>query len=53
MPLALSNSVLLISLMQSVNGTQFPNTTSIQFFPPPAANSATVIVPLRSIYALL
>ena len=39
--------------MQPVNGAQFLNTTSIPLFPPPAANTATVIVPLTSIYASL
>ena len=51
MPLALSICVLLILLMQSVNGAQFLNTTYILSSPPPAATSATVIVPVTSIYA--
>ena len=53
MSLALSICVLSISLMQSVNGAQFSNTTSKSLFPPHAATSATVIVPLTSIYASL
>ena len=42
MSLALSICVLFISLMQSVNGTQFLNTTCILLYPLPAATSATV-----------
>ena len=53
MSLALSVCVLFISLMQSVNGAQFLNTTCILLFPQPAANSASLIVPLASIYASL
>ena len=53
MPVVLSICVVFISLMQSVNGAQFLNTTSISLFPPPASNSATVTVPLTSIYASL
>ena len=51
MHLALSICVLFISLIQSVNGVQFLNTTCILLFPSSAANAATVIVPLTSIYA--
>ena len=51
MPLALSICVLLILLMQLVNGAQFLNTTYILLSPPPAATSATVIVPVTRIYA--
>ena len=47
--LALSICVLFISLMQSVNGAQFLNTTWILLFPPPA-NAEDVIVPLTSIH---
>ena len=53
MSLALYTCVLFISLMQSVNGAQFLNITFLPLFPPPAANAATVIVPLRNIYASL
>ena len=51
--LALSIGVLFISLMQSVSGAQFLNTTSILSFPPLDASYATVIAPLTSIYASL
>ena len=40
MSLASSISVLLISIMKSVNGTQFFNTISILLFPPLTATSA-------------
>ena len=53
MTLALFICELFISLLQSVNGAQFLNTTSITLFPPPAANSATFIVPLTSVYAMI
>ena len=53
MLLALSICVLFILLMQSVNGRQFVNTTSILLFSLPAATSATVIVQLTSIYGSL
>ena len=53
MSLSLSTCVLFISLIQSVNGAQFLNVTYLMLFLPPAANSATVIVPLKSIYASL
>ena len=46
MSLTLPICVLFISLIQLVNGAQFLNTTCILLFPPPAANSPTVIVPL-------
>ena len=39
--------------MQSVNGAQFLNAFCILFIPLPAANSATVIVPLANMYASL
>ena len=45
--------VLFISLMQSVNGTQFLNTFSIPLLTPPAVNATNVIAPLTSIYASL
>ena len=55
---ALSNCVLLISLMQSVNGIQFLIITCLSFLPdclgPAAAPTpTTVMVPLTSIYASL
>ena len=53
MLLALSICVLFILLMQSVNGRQFVNTTSILLFSLPVATSATVIVQLTSIYGSL
>ena len=53
MSLALSVCVLFISLMQLINGEQFLNITCIFLFLPPAANAATVIVPLTSIHASL
>ena len=53
MYLKLSICVLFISLMQLVNGAQFLNTTCILLFPPPTANAATVIIPLKGIYASL
>ena len=53
MSLALSICVLLISLMQLLNQAQFLNTTCILLFPTPAANGATLIVPLKIIYASL
>ena len=45
--------LLFISLMQLVNGAELLNTTCILLFPPPAATSATAIVPLVNIYASL
>ena len=48
MSLALSICVLFISLMQSVNGAQFLNITSLSLLPPPAANAATDIDYLKS-----
>ena len=51
MSLALSICVLLISLMQLVNGAQFLNTTCMLLFPPLAADASTVIVLFTSIYA--
>ena len=53
MCLALSICVLFVSVMQSVNGAQFLTTTCILLFPPPAADAATVIVTLTSVYASL
>ena len=53
MSLALPVYVSFISLMQSVNGAEFLNTTYILLFPLPAANSVVVIVPLKSIYPSL
>ena len=53
MPFAFSICVLLISLMQSVNGARFLNTTCILLLPLSAANAVTVIVPLATIYASL
>ena len=62
MPLALSTCVLLISLMQLVNGTQFLNITFLLvLFAASAAAAAaaaaavllTLIVPLTRIYASL
>ena len=53
MSLALSICVLFISPMQLVKGAQFLNTTSTLLVPVPVANSATVRVPLTSIYASL
>ena len=53
MSLALSIYVLFISLKQSANGAQFLNVIILPLFPHPAANAATVIVPLTSIYASL
>ena len=53
MYLALSVFVLLISLMQLVNGAQFLNTTCMPLFSPPTATYATVIVTLTSIYGSL
>ena len=55
MPIALSICVLFISLMQSVNGSQFLNTTSLllllfRLYP---ACSAIDKVPLKIIYASL
>ena len=55
MPLALSIGVLLL-LMQSANGTQFLNTTSLLLlfgFTAGGGTGAIVIVPLTSIYASL
>ena len=52
MYLALSICVLFILLMKIVNGAQFLNSSCITLFPPAAVSSATVIVPLTSIYAL-
>ena len=57
MLLALTFCVFFISLMQSVNGAQFLNTTSISLLlfatAGPTALFETVIVPLTSIYASL
>ena len=54
MPLLLPICALFISLMQSVNGAQFLNTTSLLLlFALSPACAATVIVPLTSIYASL
>ena len=50
MSLALPTSVAFISLMQSVNGTQFINVTLI---PSPAVKAVTYIIPFASIYASL
>ena len=52
MCLALCICVLFISLMQSVNGAQFLNTTFLLFQLSPAC-AAIDIVPLTSIYASL
>ena len=51
MSLGVSTCVLFIPLNQSVNRAQFLNVTLLLLFPPPASNTATVIVPLTSIYA--
>ena len=56
MSLALSTCVLLISLMQLVNGAQFLNITFLLVLFASASAAAallTVIVPLTKIYALL
>ena len=56
MYLALSISLLLILLMQSVNGTQFLNTTSLSVLfasAPATVVFSTDIVHLTSIYASL
>ena len=56
MSLALSFCVLLISLMQLVNGAQYLNNTSLLVLFTSASAAAvllTVIVPLTRIYALL
>ena len=56
MSLALSTCVLLISLMQLVNGAQFLNITFflVSFASAPAAAVLlTVIIPLTKIYASL
>ena len=46
MSLALSTCVVFISLIQPVNGAQFLNIKFLPLFLPPAANAATVTVPL-------
>ena len=51
MYLAMSICELFILLIKVVNGAQLLNTTFIPLLPPPADTSATVIVPLTSIYA--
>ena len=54
MYLALCICVLFISLMQSGNGPQFPNTTSLNaLFGLYPACAVTVVVPLTSIYPSL
>ena len=56
MPLALSTSLLLISLMQLINGAQFLNITFLLVLfasAPAAAVLLTLIVPLTRIYASL
>ena len=55
MSLALSICVLLISLIQLVNGAQFLNITflSLLFIASPAAVLLTLIVPLTRIYTSL
>ena len=56
MPLALSTCVLLISLMQIVNGAQFLNITFLLILLAAAAAAVlllTIIVPLIRIYASL
>ena len=53
MSLVLSICVLLILLMESINGALFLNSTCILLLPPPAANSGTFVVPLTSRYASL
>ena len=55
MPLVLRICVLFISLMQSVNGAQFLNTTSVPlvFAAGAAAMFGTVKVPLTSTYTSL
>ena len=50
MSLAVSIFALFILLIQSVNGKQFLHTTCILLFPPPAATSTTVLVPLTHKY---
>ena len=51
MYLAMSICELSTLLIQLVNGAQLLNTTFIPLLPPPVDTSATVIVPLTSIYA--
>ena len=53
MSLELPICVLFNSLMQSVNGAEFLNTTYLSLLPPPAGTAATVTFLLASIYALL
>ena len=56
MPLALSTCLLLISLMQLINGAQFLNITFLLVLfasAPAAAVLLTLIVPLAIIYASL
>ena len=56
MPLALSTCLLLISLMQLINGVQFLNITFLLVLfasAPVAAVLLTLIVPLTRIYASL
>ena len=53
MSLALSICVLFISLMQLLNGAQLLNTTCLLLFSPPAANVATIVVPLTNMYTSL
>ena len=50
---ALSTCVLFILLMQSLNGTQFLNITSLPLLTTPGASAVTDIVPLKTIYASL
>ena len=49
MSLALAICILLVSLMQSINGAQLLNTTSLPTLFATAGMRATVIVPLTSI----
>ena len=53
MSLILPICVLFISLMQSVNETQFLNTFSIPLLTSPPVNAANVIVPITSTNASL
>ena len=53
MSLALYTCVLLISLMQLVNGTQFSNITFLLVLFASATGAAVLAVPLTRIYASL
>ena len=51
--MSLTISACVLALMQSVTGAEFLNVILLLLSPPPAANAATGIVPLTSIYASL